>query len=151
VYDANAVLFAQMMIPHHDQAMTLASLALRKSSERALLALARQISNTQGQEIVVMTNWLQTAGASLEAAGDHSMHMDGMLTEEQLTALENASGTEFDQLFLKDMIAHHEGAIAMTQDLVANSSNPEVAALAADIIENQTAEIAYMKELLSTY
>ena len=151
VYDANAVMFAQMMIPHHDQAMTLASLALRKSSERALLALARQISNAQGQEIVVMTNWLQTAGAPLEAAGDRSMQMDGMLTEEQLTALENASGTEFDQLFLKDMIAHHEGAITMTQDLVANSSNPEVAALAADIIENQTAEIAYMKELLSTY
>lgn len=151
VYDANAVMFAQMMIPHHDQAVTMAELALRKSSDRGLLALARQISSAQGAEIALMTKWLQVAGAPLEAAGDHSGHMSGMLTAVQLTALEEASGTDFDVLFLESMIEHHEGALLMTQDLVANSSNAEVAALAADIIENQTAEIAYMKELLSTY
>lgn len=151
VYDANAVMFAQMMIPHHDQAVTMAELALRKSSDRGLLALARQISSAQGAEIALMTKWLQVTGAPLEAAGDHSGHMSGMLTAVQLTALEEASGTDFDVLFLESMIEHHEGALLMTQDLVANSSNAEVAALAADIIENQTAEIAYMKELLSTY
>ena len=143
-------MFFEMMIPHHQQAVTMASFVAGKTTKQDILDLASQIKVAQEPEINELINWLETSGAGL-GNGDHSMHMDGMLTEEQLTALENASGTEFDQLFLKDMIAHHEGAITMTQDLVANSSNPEVAALAADIIENQTAEIAYMKELLSTY
>lgn len=151
VYDANAVMFAQMMIPHHDQAITMADLALKKSSNPDVMSLANQIKIAQGPEIVQMTAWLQAAGAPLELAGDHSMHMDGMLSDAQLTALEDAAGTDFDKLFLESMIAHHEGALAMAQDLVANSSNAEVAALAAQIIENQSQEIAFMKDLLKQF
>jgi uncharacterized protein (DUF305 family) len=79
---------------------------------------------------------------------DHDMAMDGMLTEAQLDALKAAKGSEFDRLFLEGMIAHHEGAISMAKDVV-DSKNPDVAEMAAAVIETQTAEIEYMKELLA--
>jgi uncharacterized protein (DUF305 family) len=78
---------------------------------------------------------------------DHDMAMDGMLTEAQLETLKAAKGAEFDRLFLEGMIAHHEGAVSMAEDVV-DSKNPEVAELAASIIKSQTEQIQYMKELL---
>jgi uncharacterized protein (DUF305 family) len=79
---------------------------------------------------------------------DHDMAMDGMLTEVELETLKAAKGAEFDRLFLEGMIAHHEGAISMAQAVV-DSKNSEVAELAASIIESQTKQIQYMKELLA--
>ena len=93
-----------------------------------------------------MQAWLTAAGASEHM--DHEMAMDGMLTEAELETLKAAKGAEFDRLFLEGMIAHHEGAISMAQGVV-NSKNKEVAELAASIIESQTKQIQYMKELLA--
>ena len=76
------------------------------------------------------------------------MAMDGMLTQAQLDTLKAAKGPEFDRLFLAGMIAHHEGAISMARDVV-DSTNSDVAEMAASVIETQTAEIEYMKELLA--
>ena len=149
VFDENAVMFAQMMIPHHDQAVVIAELAAQKSSNPEVIALSTQIKYTQEPEILRMTKWLQTAGAPLGDVSAHAGHMDGMLTEEELTALENASGTDFDKLWIESMIKHHEGAVAMTESLVAGSKNAEVEALARQIIENQSNEIDYMTQLLS--
>jgi uncharacterized protein (DUF305 family) len=144
-------MYAQMMIPHHDQAITMADLASRKSSNPDIMSIANQIRVAQGSEVIILTQWLQAAGAPLKASGDHSAHMDGMLTDDQMTALENASGTDFDKLFLEDMIAHHAGAISLTQELIRNSKNQEVALLATDVIENQANEMNFMKELLKTF
>lgn len=151
VFDENAVMFAQMMIPHHDQALVIAEYAAKKSSNADILALANQIKQTQEPEILQMTSWLQTAGAPLGDASAHAGHMDGMLSEAELAELEAAGGTDFDVLWLKSMIKHHEGAISMTQSLVEDSKNAEVAALARQVIENQSNEIDYMTQLLTTF
>ena len=83
-----------------------------------------------------------------EAMADHMDHgMSGMLSEEELAAMEGASGTEFDILFLEGMIQHHEGAIDMAEDVV-DSQDPRVAALAKAIIETQQAEIDQMQSIL---
>ena len=151
VFDKNAVMFAQMMIPHHDQAVTLAEMAAKKSSNADVLSLANQIKFTQEPEILQMAQWLKTADAPLGDVSAHAGHMDGMLTDADLAELEAASGTDFDALWLKSMIKHHEGAIAMTTSLVQDSKNAEVANLARQIIENQTAEIEFMSQLLTLF
>jgi uncharacterized protein (DUF305 family) len=111
-----------------------------------VLALAKDISHDQTHEIEHMEGWLTAAAASEHM--DHDMAMAGMLTESQLETLKAAKGAEFDRLFLEGMIAHHEGAVSMAEDVV-DSKNPEVALLAASIIKSQTEQIQYMKELLA--
>ena len=139
------VMFAQMMIPHHQQAVDLGELAATRAQSQEVIDLAKQIADEQAPEIELMKSWLKAAGAGEHM--DHNMGMDGMLSDAEMQTLENSSGAEFDRLFLEGMIAHHEGAIAMAQDVV-DSKNPEVAKLAAAIIESQTAQIEYMKSLL---
>jgi uncharacterized protein (DUF305 family) len=78
----------------------------------------------------------------------HAGHMmDGMLSDDELDALREASGTEFDRLFLQGMIKHHQGAIEMAMD-VKDSKSKVVADLSAAIIKQQEIEIAAMNELL---
>ena len=144
-FSAADVMFAQMMIPHHQQAIDLGEIAENGEASPEVLALAKDISNDQTHEIEHMQAWLDAAGASDHM--DHEMAMDGMLTQAELETLKAAKGTEFDRLFLEGMIAHHEGAIAMAEDVV-DSKNSEVAELAAAIIKAQTEQIQYMKELL---
>jgi uncharacterized protein (DUF305 family) len=145
-FSAADVMFAQMMIPHHRQAVDLGVIAENGEASPEVLALAKDISNDQTHEIEHMQAWLTAAGASEHM--DHEMAMDGMLTQAELETLKAAKGAEFDRLFLEGMIAHHEGAIAMAEDVI-DSKNPEVAELAASIVKSQTEQIQYMKELLA--
>lgn len=151
VYDKDAIMFAQMMIPHHDQALTLTDLALQKSADADIMALAKLIQAEQQPEIIQMTGWLTAANAPAGSAADHAGYMDGMLSDAQMADIEAASGTDFDRLFLEGMKLHHEGAVAMTKALIEKNPNAEVAALAKQIIENQTQEIEYIKGLLKQF
>lgn len=146
------VMFAQMMIPHHEQAVVMSDYALENTSTPEVLALAEQIKAAQQPEIEQMTSWLEEWGvpvmSGMDAMGAHGGHgMSGMLTDEQLDELANARDADFDALYLAYMIDHHEGAIDMADD-VADSQDPRVAALAAAIIEAQRAEIVEMQRLL---
>ncbi|NDE18688.1 DUF305 domain-containing protein [bacterium] len=93
-----------------------------------------------------MTSWLAEAGASMDMG--HSMHMDGLLSDDDMAALERASGKEFDRLYLDGMIAHHQGAVAMAQTIT-DSANPNVAQLGSSIVASQTKEIELMKRILT--
>lgn len=140
------VMFAQMMIPHHQQAIDMSELAETRAENASVKKLAEEIKAEQDPEIEQMLAWLEAAGASTDMG--HEMHMDGMLDETEMTALGEATGVEFDRLYLEGMIAHHEGAIAMAQ-MILDSENPEVKALGKAIVESQTAQIEYMRELLA--
>jgi uncharacterized protein (DUF305 family) len=140
------IMFAQMMIPHHQQAVDMGTLAETRAESPEVKALAAQIKSEQSPEITQMKGWLKEADAPLEMG--HDMGMGGMLTDSQMTALKNATGAEFDRLYLEGMIAHHEGAIHMAQ-MVTDSANPEAKALGKAIIESQTKQIEYMKSLLA--
>lgn len=145
-YSNADLMFAQMMIPHHQQAVDMGEIAATRASSPEVLALAKQISEEQEPEIALMDSWLTGSGAGGHM--NHNMGMDGMLTDAELETLKAAKGAEFDRLFLEGMIAHHEGAIAMAEDVV-DSKNPKVAELAASIVKSQTEQIQYMKELLA--
>ncbi len=144
-------MFAQMMIVHHQGAIEMSELAVTKAESAEVKALAERISAAQGPEIEQMTSWLTAWGEPTEAgghAGHEGMDMDGMSQEEMMAQLEGLSGTEFDRAFLEGMIAHHQGAVEMSETQLADGQNPDALALAEKIIADQQAEIAAMQELL---
>ena len=116
-YSSQDIMFAEMMIPHHEQAIEMADLALAISQDSEVLSLATQIKSAQAPEIEQMKSW----GSS--HMGSHAGHMmDGMLSDEEMEELSQASGTDFDRLFLEGMIKHHEGAIEMAE-MILESKN----------------------------
>ena len=139
------IMFAQMMIPHHQQAVEMGTLAETRAFSPVVRALAAQIKTEQAPEISQMKAWLQTAGASMNMG--HDMGMNGMLDSASLKALRASKGKVFDKLFLKGMIGHHVGAVDMARS-VADSKNPMVQKLAQQIIGSQTQQINFMKTVL---
>jgi uncharacterized protein (DUF305 family) len=146
------VQFAQMMIPHHEQAVQMATLAQTKASDPELKQLAAQIKAAQDPEITTMAGWLAAWGKPSAAAGGHNMPgmsgMPGMMSEEEMTALSGATGVEFDRLFARGMIAHHNGAIQMAKDEQANGKNAEAKSLAAAIEKAQADEVTKLQKIL---
>jgi len=140
------VIFAQMMIPHHQQAVDMGTLAETRAASAEVKALSAKIKAEQHPEVDEMKHWLEDAGEPLEMG--HEMNMSGMLTDAQMQALEAASGADFDKLYLEGMILHHQGAIDMAKPLT-NSSNANVKKLAEHIVSSQAEQITYMQELLA--
>lgn len=141
------VMFLQMMIPHHEQAVEMSKLASANGASPEVQKLADTIAAAQGPEIEQMQSWLDESGAG-SMMGDHSGHMAGVLSDEAMSELKSAQGADFDRLYLQGMIEHHEGAVAMAQDVIDNGENPAVIALAQKIVDAQTSEIAQMKQML---
>ena len=140
------VMFLQMMIPHHEQAVDISNLALSKSSNADLLALAKRIAEEQGTEIAMMRSWLEAAGEDEEMG--HAMHgMDGMLSDEALGQLEQAEGSAFDRAWLNGMIEHHDGAIEMAE-MIVDARDERLRAFGERIIAAQSAEIDEMKSII---
>jgi uncharacterized protein (DUF305 family) len=143
------VAFAQMMIPHHEQAVEMADVALENDTASAdVKALATQIKGAQAPEIQTMQGWLAQWGAS-ESAGPMDHGSGGMMSDDDMSSLMGSSGAEFDQMWLTMMIEHHEGAIEMAQDVLDTTANPDVEKLATAVVEGQEAEIATMQGMLS--
>ena len=148
--DANDqdVMFAQMMVPHHEQAVEMSDMILAKSDiDPEVTTLAEEIKAAQGPEIEQLNQWLSDWGAASMSGMDHSM--DGMMSDDDMQTLEAATGTDASRLFLEQMTMHHEGAITMAQDEVDNGQNTDAVAMAQNIVETHTAEIATMQELLA--
>jgi len=153
------IAFAQLMIPHHEQAIDMADQALQQATSPAVLALATQIKAAQDPEIAQMRGWLAAWDAPEQMDGadgmDHGdmdmggMSAEGMMSEADMDSLTAASGPAFDRLWLQLMVAHHEGAIQMAEQVQVDSTDKDVTALAAAIIAGQTDEIARMRALLA--
>ena len=146
------IMFAQMMIPHHQQAIEMSDLLLAKTDiDPEVSQLARQIKAAQAPEITQMAGWLAGWGLPAMPSTGHQMGggMGGMMSQADLDALERATGTEAMQLYLAGMITHHEGAIDMAEQQLDDGENPDVKELARRIITSQRAEITTMRELLA--
>lgn len=139
------IMFAQMMIPHHEQALLMSGFAETRSSNEEVKKLARQIYSEQEPEIAQMKGWLEKTNSSMDLG--HDMGMNGMLSDSEIKVMKNATGKEFDRLFLEGMIAHHEGAIHMAE-MIIDSDNAEVRNLGVSIQKTQKVEIDLMKRLL---
>ena len=153
----------QGMIMHHQQAVEMTALIPTHSTNKELRLLGDRISHSQADEIRFMKRWLITRGQTTEMKMDmgnmnmggmnmsQPMLMPGMLTPQQMEALRNAKGKEFDRLFLEGMIQHHGGALTMVKDLYDHAGAGEDAELftfTTDVDSGQRAEIRMMQSML---
>ncbi|WP_406055891.1 DUF305 domain-containing protein [Streptomyces sp. NBC_01077] len=139
--------YVQMMVVHHRQALTMTALAPQRAGSPQVKKVAERIAAAQQPEIGAMEGWLKNNGGPREQAGHDHHAMPGMATEAQLKELRNAKGKAFDELFLKLMITHHEGAVTMAAEVLSEGNNVLVEEMANDVIAQQTAEIGRMRGL----
>jgi uncharacterized protein (DUF305 family) len=153
--------FMQGMIMHHSQAVEMTALVPSHTENADLRSLGARISSSQSDEIKFMKRWLAARGESVSMATPGMPGMDmsreamalmpGMLTPEQMEALRNTKGAEFDRLFLTGMIQHHNGALTMVKDLFDTAGAGQDAELfnfATDADNSQRAEIRIMQTML---
>lgn len=150
------VRFATDMIPHHAQALSMVDLTVGKDLSPEMQALADDIRSAQSPEIEQMAAWLEKWGEPVPETGrDHAGHdmgapdMPGMASMEDMVALEKATGSEFEQMFLTMMIDHHQGAMEMAQMELDEGENAAAKELAQEIITAQQQEITTMQGLLA--
>jgi uncharacterized protein (DUF305 family) len=154
------VRFMTMMVPHHAQAVLFAGWAESHGASRAIAVFCARMVVAQQDEIVTMRDWLQERDEEappaeymrMRMAGDPVHDMPGMLSEAELTELDNARGADFDRLFLTYMIPHHQGALSMVGELFDSprgAQNDFVFKLASDIHADQEIEIERMQVLLA--
>ncbi|KPP81117.1 MAG: putative lipoprotein [Oceanicaulis sp. HLUCCA04] len=167
--------FMQHMIVHHQQAVDMVALIEGRTANPSVIAMGGRITLSQDDEMEMMRNWLLQRGEAVEAGDLHAHHghdghaghgehdhgaadpddialMTGMLTPNQMRALEAADGTQFDQLFLEGMIHHHEGALLMVDELLSQPGAAEdiiMSDFTGHIVADQTAEILRMQSILA--
>lgn len=144
------VMFAQMMTAHHQQAIEMSDMLLAKTGvDDNVTQLAEKIKAAQQPEIDTMTGWLESWGQSADGMSGMDHGSGGMMSDDDMVALEQADGAAAGKLFLEQMIQHHQGAIEMAQTEVDSGENPDAVALAKKIVTDQTAEIAEMQSMLT--
>jgi uncharacterized protein (DUF305 family) len=157
-YSPDDVQFVQDMIPHHNQAMQMAELVGDRTNRSELLDVSGRIDASQEDEIKFMQQWLDERGEAVPDPTAHdAMHtshdMAGMASPQQMSELADGEGMAFDRLFLQLMIAHHEGAVKMVEELLdqpGSAYDPVLFEFANDVTNDQTAEIERMNALLAT-
>lgn len=158
-YTAADVRFMTAMIGHHAQAIVMSRMVPERTTSGDIRTLAGRIINAQEDDIRLMQAWLRDRGEAVPEPDAHAHHahgepgMQGMLSEAELAELEAARGAEFDRLFLRYMIQHHRGAVAMVQELIGSTGAAQddtVFKLAADVNVDQATEINRMEQMLVT-
>jgi uncharacterized protein (DUF305 family) len=164
-FNRHDVRFAGNMIVHHEQALTMSKMVDHHDVSPRLSKLAADIQAAQRPEINTMTRWLKAwgrPGPSRSMGGmkgmDHSMSgegmsgmggaMPGMMSGQALDDLDMATGSHFEEMWLRGMIRHHQGAITMSRTEITKGKNPDAIALAKDIVHAQSIEITAMKQML---
>jgi uncharacterized protein (DUF305 family) len=155
----------QGMISHHSQAIVMAGWAPTHGANSSVRILCERIINAQQDEILTMQTWLRDRNQSVPEATagpmkmmmngkEQEMLMPGMLTAEQMHQLDLAKGSDFDKLFLTDMIQHHRGAVSMVKDLFGTygaGQDEVIFKFASDVNVDQTTEIARMERMLNSF
>ena len=162
-YSDADVEFMTGMIPHHAQAVIMAGWAPTHGARHDVAVLCERIVVGQRDEIHLMQAWLRDRGLpvpdehstlmhmKMPNGAEHDMLMPGMLTDEEMAALEKARGAEFDRLFLEGMIKHHQGAIDMVNVLMnsyGGAQDETVFKFSNDVYADQNIEIDRMKQML---
>ena len=145
--------FIEEMIPHHEGAIEMAKLALLRSKRPEMLSLSNGIIEAQEREINNMKGWYEAwFGTAVPAYSSgmmggmgHGVGMQMGSMEGDLDALAAASAADFDRVFIRQMIPHHEMAVMMARMLTAGTARDEMKQLAGDIITSQSQEIEMMR------
>src|SRR5882757_1029139 len=149
-HNAADVTFAQKMIPHHQQALDMAAMVPPRTTNRELIVMAKHIALDQQAQIDTLQRLLQQWGepAAEDHMGHGGMDMDGMVDAATMDRLPALKDTDFDELWLRSMIVHHQGAVAMAEPEIAQGENPTAVRMAKVIVDWQQLEIGRMHAML---
>jgi uncharacterized protein (DUF305 family) len=145
--------FLQGMIIHHKQAILMSRFAKNRTNNKTIVDLADRIDVSQADEIDFMEAWLESKNELQSVSKDnHNLHMkmSGMASETQLKKLKSSIGTDFDRLFLQLMIAHHDGALEMVDELKkypGSAYDPLLNEFVSDLVNDQAVEIERMNTI----
>ncbi|MFI2711106.1 DUF305 domain-containing protein [Micromonospora sp. NPDC018662] len=143
------VWYVRMMIPHHQQALEMATLAPDRAADPRVRAVADRIRAAQGPEVGLLRAWLSTRDLPAEVTGHDHATMRGMQSAEAMRQLAAARGAAFDSLFVRMMTAHHQGAVVMSTDLLKVGADQAMQEFANAVAVEQSAEIVRMRALLT--
>lgn len=144
--------FIEQMIPHHEDAITMANLAITLAEHSEIKTLANDIMRTQSEEIAQMKLWYKSwfgrdvPDASRSMGGGSNMMMHGGMMGDEFDVKKLEAAEPFDKAFVEEMIPHHQMAVMMAQMLLSSTDRPDMKQLAENIIEAQTKEINEMRE-----
>jgi len=159
--------FAQDMSAHHAQAVEMSGIALARSVTPEVRTLAYDVATSQQSQIGTMQGWLrwwnrpavnaeapmqwmdQGSGAGHSMPGQNGSAMPGMATPDELRTLRQTSGSDFDALYLRLLLRHHEGGLPMADYARVNAETALVAEFADRIGQTQTAESDSIRQLLA--
>lgn len=141
-FNRNDVMFMNMMIVHHDQAIEMADLAENRTNNSKILELSENISKAQRAENSQMREWMNNLGYN---PGNHH-RMAGMASRMEMQRLENSKNSEFDRMFAELMIEHHEGGIEMARSFREDGRHTELKEMQTKMIETQEREIKKMRK-----
>jgi uncharacterized protein (DUF305 family) len=145
--------FAQMVIVHGG-ALKIAQLAVERASDPDTRLFAESLVTARAAEIDVMRSWLEAWGAEVPDVGSmpetgRAAAMPGIITDQQVADLGDASSLAFDNLFLSTMIEHHTSSIARAHVEARRGENTLARHFAATITRDQAAELAELAEMKS--
>ena len=153
--------FARDMVVHHDQAVAMSLIAMRRGSDPAVRSLATDVVLTQRGQSGAMLGWLDQWGLSFSDSSQRRMawmgpdhllpdgRMPGMATTAEVQGLEALTGTAFDRAYLSMLYTHHAGGIPMAAEVLERTDEPVVVAMATSIRASQTAELEVLTDLLA--
>ncbi|MFJ4220520.1 DUF305 domain-containing protein [Curtobacterium luteum] len=147
------VMFAQMMLPHHQQAVEMSDMLLAKGSgvDTGVTDLAKQIKAEQSPEIKQLTGWLEGWGEPAESEHSGMGHsMSGMMSDSDMNGLDQASAKDAAKLYLEQMVQHHKGAVDMAKTEVDKGKNTKAVAMAKSIVSSQTEQITQLQDMLAS-
>ncbi|RUQ09864.1 MULTISPECIES: DUF305 domain-containing protein [unclassified Curtobacterium] len=147
------VMFAQMMLPHHKQAVEMSDMLLAKGSgvDTGVTDLAKQIKAEQSPEISQLTSWLKGWDEPTESEHSGMGHsMSGMMSDSDMNDLDQASAKDAAKLYLEQMVQHHKGAVDMAKTEVDKGKNTDAVAMAKSIVSSQTEQITQMQDMLAS-
>lgn len=146
------IAFLMGMKPHHQQAVEMSDMVLATMPSAPVAEFARQVKSAQEPEIAQMDKMLADLGQPVHSAAgaEHTGDHGGMMSDAEMAALSNATGTEASRLYLTDMIEHHKGAIEAAEAELEDGEYEPARQLASDIVEEQAAEVTEMEQLLTT-
>jgi uncharacterized protein (DUF305 family) len=148
-YSEGDVMFAQQMIPHHQQVVELAELAATKASDPELRAFAAQLQASESKVVGELTGMLTGWGKPTAMEDMSHQEMPGMASEQDMSSLASLSGAGFDRRFTQMMITHHIGASQLTMTEQQTGSSTQAKAIAAQLLQTQTEQVTQLQTILA--
>ncbi|HEX8629223.1 MAG TPA: DUF305 domain-containing protein, partial [Catenuloplanes sp.] len=143
-------MFVTDMIPHHRQAVEMATLAVTRAGDARVKKLAARIGTAQDAEIKTMIGWLKGWRRPVpEPDKAHTAHGPGMMDHAEMEDLKAAKGKDFDRMFCEMMVRHHEGALQMADAVKSRGQNPAVRSMGAEVARTQKAEVTELRGILA--